>query len=292
MENSTTEHCLKRVVIERLWGRFDIDWTLHPDVNILVGENGMGKSTVLKLVAAALSKEFLLRKEVEFEQVNIHFGPGRGQPFSFMGKSSLFQNGFSNKDFGRTKLTEIDFIETFEIYPFEKNGLPKTSLDHQLEQVTRRYLAWQSHQSNLVFTGKTTFEKAFERKTWLIETLNRLFKPTGKTVNTDEAELEFLVDGRIRIDRADLSSGEKQLLILLLTALCQEDKPAILLLDEPEISLHLRWQHDLIEMLRKLNPNCQLIIATHSPSIFNDGWRDRLFWMEDLLKKSPQPVAA
>lgn len=282
MENPTSEYCLKRVEIKDLWGRFDINWTLHPDVNILVGENGMGKSSLLNLVAAALSKKFPLKKEIVFYKLRVTSGTGE----------AIFRGDKRMRRIVGNWGAEIDFVNTFEIFPFEQNGHPKTSLDHQLEQETRRYLAWQSRQSNLVFSGKTTFEKAFERKKWLIETLNRLFKPTGKTVNTDEAELEFLVDGRTKIDRADLSSGEKQLLILLLTALCQEDKPAILLLDEPEISLHLRWQHELIDMLRHLNPNCQLIIATHSPSIFNDGWRDRLFWMEDLLKKSPQLAVA
>ena len=81
----------------------------------------------------------------------------------------------------------------------------------------------------------------------------------------------------------ELSSGEKQLLLILLTVLCQDEKPSILLMDEPEISLHLRWQYELIEIIRTLNPNCQVIIATHSPSIYGKGWRDKVFFMNQII---------
>ena len=38
---------IKRIEIKRLWGRKDISWELRPDVNILSGVNGIGKSTIL-----------------------------------------------------------------------------------------------------------------------------------------------------------------------------------------------------------------------------------------------------
>jgi predicted ATP-dependent endonuclease of OLD family len=62
-----------------------------------------------------------------------------------------------------------------------------------------------------------------------------------------------------------------------------EEEQYILLMDEPEISLHIGWQQRLIDIIRELNPNCQLIIATHSPSIFGEGWGDKLFFVEDLF---------
>jgi predicted ATP-dependent endonuclease of OLD family len=64
-----------------------------------------------------------------------------------------------------------------------------------------------------------------------------------------------------------------------------EEHPAILLLDEPENSLHIEWQQQLIDVIRTLNSNCQLIISTHSPSIFGDGWGDKLFFLEDMILK-------
>lgn len=80
-----------------------------------------------------------------------------------------------------------------------------------------------------------------------------------------------------------LSSGEKQLLLILMRVFLMEEKPYILLMDEPEISLHIEWQYKLFEEIRRLNPNCQIITSTHSPSLFGEGWGDKLVFVEDLI---------
>jgi hypothetical protein len=119
--------------------------------------------------------------------------------------------------------------------------------------------------------------------------INNFFKSTYKTVfiDTNDNFVKFLKTRENKVvEIYDLSSGEKQLLIILFKVFLQEEKPFILLMDEPEVSLHVDWQHQLIGAIRELNPNCQLIIATHSPSIFGDGWADKISFMEDLVVKS------
>lgn len=64
-----------------------------------------------------------------------------------------------------------------------------------------------------------------------------------------------------------LSSGEKQLLILLTQALLREDLPVVYVVDEPELSLHVKWQSKLLESLLGLGRQIQIIVATHSPDI-------------------------
>lgn len=71
----------------------------------------------------------------------------------------------------------------------------------------------------------------------------------------------------ITITPSSLSSGEKQLLILLTETLLQQNVPTIFLADEPELSLHIDWQRKIISSVRELNPNAQIIVATHSPEI-------------------------
>ena len=68
------------------------------------------------------------------------------------------------------------------------------------------------------------------------------------------------------------------------TVFLMDEKPAVLLLDEPELSLHITWQEKLLDALRKLNPACQIIMTTHSPSIFVNGWRDHLVFVDNLIK--------
>ena len=85
-----------------------------------------------------------------------------------------------------------------------------------------------------------------------------------------------------RLDLSNLSSGEKQLLILLTEALLQKEAPCIFLADEPELSLHIEWQRMIIPAIVDLNPNAQVIAATHSPEVASK-YQDAILDMEDLV---------
>jgi ABC-type cobalamin/Fe3+-siderophores transport system ATPase subunit len=259
---------INRLVINGLWNRFDVDWNLNPDVNILVGENGMGKTTILNLIV----EQWHQRHEniQKAQEVIIHTTPPT-----------------SVTDFIPSKDIEVRFLQTFDAPlqgTMDEKQYLKSYLDKQLDKTMSEYVEYQLKKSNQIIFKKIPTEKAFAQKLFLIETLNRLFQPTHKTVDTDETKLAFKLEDGQKIAWQDLSSGEKQLLIILLTLLCQDEKPAILLIDEPELSLHLRWQYALIEISKKLNPNCQLIVATHSPSIYGKGWRDKVTFIENILK--------
>jgi ABC-type cobalamin/Fe3+-siderophores transport system ATPase subunit len=58
------------------------------------------------------------------------------------------------------------------------------------------------------------------------------------------------------IGLSTLPSGEKHLVRLLIESL--RAGPSSLIIDEPEISLHIEWQQQLVEIIRNINPNCQL----------------------------------
>jgi len=70
-----------------------------------------------------------------------------------------------------------------------------------------------------------------------------------------------------------------------LTVLLEDGREYVLMMDEPEISLHISWQYELLNWILELNPNAQLILTTHSPSIFSDGWGDKAIYMEDITTK-------
>jgi predicted ATPase len=80
------------------------------------------------------------------------------------------------------------------------------------------------------------------------------------------------------IPLASLSSGEKQLLQLFIQAMpIRQGSQDPIIIDEPEISLHVDWQRCLLASLRDLAPQSQLIIATHSPEIMAEVPDDRIF---------------
>ena len=79
-----------------------------------------------------------------------------------------------------------------------------------------------------------------------------------------------------------LSSGEKQMLVILLTVLVEDSLPYVLFMDEPEVSLHVDWQQRLIDLIIDLNPNVQIILTTHSPAVIMNGWMDRVTEVSDI----------
>ncbi|MGJ8516376.1 AAA family ATPase [Carnimonas bestiolae] len=84
------------------------------------------------------------------------------------------------------------------------------------------------------------------------------------------------------VDIQKLSSGEKQLIILMAEALLQNKNEHIFLTDEPELSLHIRWQRNIIPAVKEINPNSQVIVATHSPEIASK-YSNNIFDMESLI---------
>lgn len=121
-------------------------------------------------------------------------------------------------------------------------------------------------------------EAIFSQVTLFLETLES-FVPEKK-FSFAGGELVVSAKGEIKLSR--LSSGEKQLLILFIESLLQREKPFVFLADEPELSLHISWQRKIITAIRSLNPNSQIIVATHSPEIAGK-FRECILDMEDIL---------
>ncbi|HAV14321.1 MAG TPA: hypothetical protein DCX06_12635 [Opitutae bacterium] len=116
-----------------------------------------------------------------------------------------------------------------------------------------------------------------------IQIVNGFLSP--KTMRVD-SEHGFIVGTNSgSIDRKDLSSGEKQLLILLIESLLQRGESCLFIADEPELSLHVEWQEKLVQSISSINPNAQIIIATHSPEIaaFHD---DSVIDMEEIIHET------
>ena len=89
-----------------------------------------------------------------------------------------------------------------------------------------------------------------------------------KSVKVDEdGELKIESSVHQNLDPFVLSSGEKQILILLTEALLRVNEPVVYIADEPELSLHISWQRKLLQSLVELGGQKQVIVATHSPAI-------------------------
>lgn len=120
-----------------------------------------------------------------------------------------------------------------------------------------------------------------ERWELFCDIVDEMFAPTEKTINRDAAKVE-LQQMDETLDLKWLSSGEKQMLTILMTVLLEDGDYTVLLMDEPEVSLHLEWQQVLISTIQQLNPNAQIILTTHSPAIIMNGWMDKVTEVSDI----------
>jgi predicted ATP-dependent endonuclease of OLD family len=118
-------------------------------------------------------------------------------------------------------------------------------------------------------------------KNRLLEVINELFNRKSAYI-TESNELFFESRSGKTLSIYDLSSGEKQLLIMIVETMLQNREPHTFIADEPEISLHVDWQEKLVSSIKKLNPSAQIIFATHSPDVVAGNTKN-IVKMEDLI---------
>lgn len=156
----------------------------------------------------------------------------------------------------------------------------------QLFQLQRKYLDYQVNIGNRIIEKLQTgdaeaAQQISQKKTRFQDIVDELFSDTGKKMIRTANELQFTQIGEVLLPYR-LSSGEKQILIILLTVLVEDDEPYVLFMDEPEVSLHMEWQKRLIDLCLELNPNVQIILTTHSPAVVMNGWVDSVTEVSDI----------
>lgn len=260
---------IKRIEIHGLWQRYNIVWNLEPDVNILSGINGGGKSTILNRSINYLEQTSGEVKSDEKQGVKVIFDNPEATyiPFDVI------------RSYDRP-LVMGDFTARMA------DPNVKSELDWQLYLLQRRYLDYQVNIGNQMIDMLNGDEEQREKAAGLSipkrkfqDMMDELFAYTRKKIDRKSNEIFFYQDDE-KLSPYKLSSGEKQMLVILLTALVRNGERSVLFMDEPEASLHIEWQQKLIAMIRNLNPDMQLILTTHSPAVIMEGW------MEDVTEIS------
>ena len=296
---------IKDFSIDNLYYEYAFSHTLDEHVNIIVGNNGTFKTTLLRLLRHAIAyekngqffqshltkinfKDDLAMEYVEFENMLTRNADGD----EILVNTTSWTPMIGGKEISATdyrKLVKLDFVSTFDVKDTDVNTR-ETLLDKQLKQLQSDYGYYlngllKKFTGNLNAQGNVTkedYNKIYARKILFENLVNEAFKETGKVIDNEADKLHFIMDDKYSISADKLSSGEKQLLIILLTVLLEDGQEYILMMDEPEISMHISWQYKLIDMILELNPSVQIILTTHSPMIFSDGWGDKAIHMEDI----------
>ncbi|WP_270562309.1 AAA family ATPase [Citrobacter portucalensis] len=309
---------VKKLQIKGLFETKNIEWALN-DVNVLVGKNGAGKSTILQIIYGLLKQdgnesiakteecklilsndetiEHIINKlDVDTKQIlgllrTIHGNTSKTKNLKNINKSevkkliSLLEAKTEGKQVKEIKISTIktsdnlkdsekivvELISTVNmsansIYEFKKSDGEKTTiLDMEITAELERF-------KHLMLQHNEEFSHIQKA---LTETINELFLDCNKQVDFSDGDFSIKpISGNEKISFRILSSGERQLIYILLKAANTALKESVLLMDEPEISLHLGWQEKLIGSIKRVNKKCQLIIVTHSPAIIMKGWMD------------------
>ena len=90
----------------------------------------------------------------------------------------------------------------------------------------------------------------------------------------DNDSIAFLLENGTNLPLSSLSSGEKQIFVIFYRLLFETLPSSLVIIDEPEISLHVSWQQRIGPMIRDIARlrGLQAIISTHSPQIIHDDW--------------------
>ena len=308
---------IEKVHIKNIKGIKDLELSFRKDneildVIVLAGVNGSGKTTILESI-----KDFFYNKNINYDEpeksnvnLDIFFEDFEKKKIKEAEKSSNnnkrplwdFFSALQNYEIyikRSDKHYHIHIAKKFDIPPkiiyvpaenkFEEIQTYSTTL-------SREYKFINIINSNVI---KDIPSYIATRRNYLatIEEDLTMKEITNKVVNEinsifDILELDVKLKGFSKDEKTmpifensageefdinDLSSGEKQLFLRTLSIKMLEPKNSIILIDEPELSLHPKWQQRIIEVYKNIGENNQIIIATHSPHILGSVSNENIF---------------
>ena len=226
------------------------DDTVNP-ITILTGINGSGKTTVLEFIYETLRKQNITNNNknsyIEIEDETLF------STKSFSGYYTL------TSDFLKSQRNNSAFNLSDKLIYYkasEENSSAKKIITDYVDE--------------LIYEKDIKSSLAYEqvRKT-LNETLSSIDLQVEFSSLDKEKEIFFRNKQSEKIKLKDLSGGEKEIITKVFPLFISEIKDSVILIDEPESSLHPNWQNEIIGLYKRIaeKNNNQIIIATHSPHI-------------------------
>lgn len=308
---------IKKIEIKGYFGRGDFEWNLDPVVNILGGKNGSGKSSIFKLCYLLLSNKTIDEDTDKkfmkiFKEVKLTYSNGWTQTWSQQSDDDVFtvEIGGSNASAYRDASRIVDVngqkrtfeelqkqVKVYLINSFEQHVADATRYEQQPKSETLDdptmldlMIKNQIDQRNKDFSKiMEDFVDMPEDSTPDNQAYIKAYRKTYTSINhflneydKPKSSFEFIKQGEI-IKYDQLSMGEKQILLLMLMVGNTKQEPCIFFMDEPDLSMHIDWKEILVKELHELNPNMQIILSTHAPSVIT-GWHDRVKEVSQLIK--------
>ena len=296
---------IEKVHIKNIRGIKDLELSFKKDnkildVIVLAGVNGSGKTTILEAIKDFFYNENVNYDEPEKSNVNLDIFLEEFEKYSSYNlKRVKFLNTFHYKKSDNNTSSQNQTINNFKslakiIYVPAENNFEKVKTDTTTLLRISQFI--NIINSNVI---KDIPSYIATRRNYLatIEEDLTMKEITNKVINEingifDILELDVKLKGFSKDEKTlpifensageefyinDLSSGEKQLFLRTLSIKMLEPNNSIILIDEPELSLHPKWQQRIIEVYKKIGENNQIIVATHSPHILGSVSNENIF---------------
>ncbi|MEV0057310.1 AAA family ATPase [Saccharopolyspora shandongensis] len=161
----------------------------------------------------------------------------------------------------RKELSDIAVLDAASDIP-----LPKRNLEDWERIVLSKYLDDTEKKLN-------SFRTILSQVALFRDIINSRFLLKSIVVDREQG-FYFLNESGRRISPRQLSSGEQHELVMLYTLLFKVSPGSLVLIDEPEISLHVAWQQQFLSDMKEISgvAGVRFIVATHSPQIIHHWW--------------------
>ncbi|WP_274235960.1 AAA family ATPase [Fusobacterium nucleatum] len=308
---------IEKVRIKNVKGIKDLELSFKKDNKILdlivlAGVNGSGKTTILEAIKDFFNNKYLNFNKPEKSNVNldIFFEDFEKKNIKEIEKSSgnyrhklwEFFNGLMLYSFDKNDKNasyEIQIARYFKnppkiIYVPANNSFQEVETETTTLSIEYQFI--NTINSNVIgdipsyIATRRNYLATIEEDLTMKEVTNKVVNEINGIFDILELDVKlkgFSKDEKTmpifensageEFDINDLSSGEKQLFLRTLSIKMLEPKNSIILIDEPELSLHPKWQQRIIEVYKKIGENNQIIVATHSPHILGSVSNENIF---------------
>ena len=296
---------IEKVHIKNVKGIKDLELSFKKDnkildIIVLAGINGSGKTTILEAIKDFFYNENVNYDEPEKSNVNLDIFLEEFEKYSSYNlKRVKFLNTFHYKKSDNNTSSQNQTINNFEslakiIYVPAENNFEKVKTDTTTLLRISQFI--NIINSNVIkdipsyIATRRNYLATIEEDLTMKEITNKVINEINgifdileldvklKGFSKDEKTLPIFENSAgEEFDINDLSSGEKQLFLRTLSIKMLEPNNSIILIDEPELSLHPKWQQRIIEVYKKIGENNQIIVATHSPHILGSVSNENIF---------------
>jgi len=267
---------IQHISVKNLFGLFNHDIPLNSDdrITIIYGPNGFGKTFTLRLVNELFNPGYGDFYRIPFDDVSVVLEDGSTVSVikHETGGEERLDFEFSRKgshpeSYQRDKENESD-VQAPSWFTELKKKVTISLIDtERLKQLTDN--DWQAMSK----TVEAHFRENTKKIELLIEIINSRFVQKRLDINSQGGFIFTTSQGRTLLPD-QLSSGEKHVIVLFYELLFKVKPDSLILIDEPELSLHIVWQQQFLRDLQAIIglAGFDVLIATHSPQIIHDRW--------------------